>query len=83
MTYLFMFSLPQTGGTPLYIASQKNNVKVVEILLSAGASVNLARNVRLVSYLSDFNIRYCLSFAAYIVWSICIHVCVFWSGVLL
>ena len=62
-----MFSLPQTGDTPLHKASEKNNVKVVEILLSAGANVNLATNVRLVSYLSDINIRYCLSFAAYIV----------------
>ena len=37
---------PQTGSTPLNVAAQKNHVKVVEILLAAGANVDLAREVR-------------------------------------
>ena len=68
-----MYSFPQDGCTPLYIAAQKNNVKVVEILLSAGANVNLAQNVRLFSCLSDINIRHCLCYTAYIMWSICVY----------
>ena len=37
---------PQNGSTPLNVAAQKNHVKVVEVLLAAGANVDLAREVR-------------------------------------
>ena len=40
---LFVF---QDGFTPLLIASQCNHVKVIELLLGAGANVDLAKNVR-------------------------------------
>ena len=36
----------QDGFTPLYIASECNHLKVVELLLGAGANVDLATNVR-------------------------------------
>ena len=31
-------SIPQYGCSPLYMASQKNHIKVVDILLKAGAN---------------------------------------------
>ena len=37
----------QNGGTPLFMASQKGNLDVVEILLAAGAKVDLAKDVSL------------------------------------
>ena len=42
---IFLFS-PQTGATPLYIASEKNNVDVVGLLLASGANADLATEVR-------------------------------------
>ena len=35
----------QTGGTPLYIASEKGHSDVVNILIKNRADINLARNV--------------------------------------
>jgi hypothetical protein len=39
--------LPQEGRTPLYIAAQNEHKEVVEILLEAGATVDVADKVRL------------------------------------
>ena len=38
-------SLPQDGVTPLYMASQKGNREVVEILIRRRANINLPRDV--------------------------------------
>ena len=38
--------LPQDGGTPLFVASQNNNKEVAKLLLTAGASPDLATQVR-------------------------------------
>ena len=35
----------QSGGTPLYMASVRGHDKVVEVLIAAGADVNLANEV--------------------------------------
>ena len=59
-----MFTFPQTGATPLYIAAQNNCVKTAEVLLSAGANPNLALKVGFVSCLSVVNF---VSLAAYVV----------------
>ena len=36
-------SFPQSGSTLLFFAPQENNVEVVELLLSSGASVELGK----------------------------------------
>ena len=38
-------SVIQEGATPLYIASQKGHTDVVDYLIRAGASINLAARV--------------------------------------
>ena len=43
MDFLLVF---QDGFTPLFIASQCNHLKVIELLLGAGANMDLANNVR-------------------------------------
>ena len=43
---IFFLLVFQDGFTPLYIASECNHLKVVELLLGAGANVDLAKNVR-------------------------------------
>jgi len=41
-----MFSIAiQNKATPLFVASQNNNIEVVKLLLAAGAQVDLARDV--------------------------------------
>ena len=40
------FSLAQVGGTPLIGAAKFGHVAVAEMLIAAGAEVNLANNVR-------------------------------------
>ena len=40
-------TLPQNGTTPLYMASQKNHVEVIKVLLASGAKINLGRKVRI------------------------------------
>ena len=47
----------QTGATPLFIASQNGNLELAEILLKAGAGVDLARNV---SYFNQILTSYSL-----------------------
>ena len=44
--FAFVPILPQDGTTPLYVASEKNNVEVIKFLLASGAKVNLGRKVR-------------------------------------
>ena len=43
MDFLLVF---QGGFTPLFIASQCNHLKVIELLLGAGANTDIANNVR-------------------------------------
>ena len=46
-TRIYMhFPLTQTGATPLFIASQKGHIEVVNILIRNGANINLAKKVR-------------------------------------
>ena len=45
--YMYVFHFTQDGATPLLMASQKGNLDVVEILLAAGAKVDLAGDVSL------------------------------------
>ena len=40
---------PQTGATPLYIASKENHVDIVGVLLAAGANLDLARQYLMVA----------------------------------
>ena len=40
-------SLPQTGATPLFMASQNGHREVVEILIRSRADINLPRDVRM------------------------------------
>lgn len=43
---LYLFTLVfQSGASPLFLASQRNNIKTVEVLLGAGAKVNLPLTV--------------------------------------
>ena len=44
--YIICSIFPQTGSTPLYVAAQNNHKKIAELLLAAGANVDLARKVR-------------------------------------
>lgn len=41
----FMFCLLQNGFTPLHIACKKNRIKVVELLLRYGASIDATTEV--------------------------------------
>ena len=41
------FIFTQGGATPLFIASQKGHLNVAEILIAAGAKVDLAKDVSL------------------------------------
>ena len=41
------FIFTQGGATPLFMASQEGNLDVVEILIAAGAKVDLAKAVSL------------------------------------
>ena len=56
--------LPQTGATPLYVASQQNHVKVVQLLLAARANVDIRREVYahttyLITYIVHVQIHVC------------------------
>ena len=48
--FFFYLQLPQNGATPLNVAAERNHKNVVEILLAAGANIDLARKVRTVWY---------------------------------
>ena len=39
------------GGTPLYIASQNSHLKIVDVFVAAGASVNQVNNNDAISYI--------------------------------
>ena len=46
-TRIYMhFPLTQDGATPLFIASQKGHIEVVNILIRNEANINLAKKVR-------------------------------------
>lgn len=45
----------QDGTTPLYMASFKNSVEIIQLLLASGAKVNLGRKVRVTVGELDFN----------------------------
>ena len=45
--FIYVFHFTQDGTTPLFMASQKGNLDVVEILLAAGAKVDLAKDIGL------------------------------------
>jgi len=39
------FIFTQNGTTPLFMAAQENNIRVVQMLIEAGAKVDLAKKV--------------------------------------
>ena len=46
-TCIYVFHFTQDGVTPLFMASQEGHLHVVEILIAAGAKVDLAKDVSL------------------------------------
>ena len=55
ITTFAYFSLLQDGTTPLFMASQKGHVSVVDVLLRNGADPNLARTVSMEMFAIDIH----------------------------
>ena len=56
--FMTLWILFQTGATALYIASQNNHEKVIELLLKSGANVDLSRTVRN-GFSTSWNSKHC------------------------